>query len=87
MEKNEIEKKVFYIILNEVKSKAKAITLNTNIREFGWNSMDVIEIIIALEETFKIDIASDSDDEVDFKSGTINDLINYVYKKVEELNG
>ena len=82
MKKNEIEKKVFYIILNEVKSKAKTITINTNVREFGWSLADIVEVISALELAFKIT----PDEEIGFilRFGSINNLIDYIYKKMEK---
>ena len=84
MKKNEIERKIFYIVLNEVKSKAKFITINTNVREFGWSSIDIIEVILALEAAFKINITSDEEIDSILNSGTIDNLIDYIYKRMEK---
>ena len=56
---------------NEVKEDAKFV------EDLGADSLDVVELVMALEEKFDIEIP---DDEAE-KIGTVQDVVNYIESK------
>ena len=56
---------------DEVKENSKFV------EDLGADSLDVVELVMALEEKFDIDIP---DDEAE-KIGTVQDVINYIESK------
>lgn len=77
---NSITKRVKKIIINQLGIKKEYIRNSSSFKEdLGADSLDTIEIIMALEEEFNIEIL-DEDAE---KITTIQEAINYInnYKK------
>ena len=61
------------------------VTLTANLEELGIDSMDVVEIIFDLEETFDIDVPDPGDmDDVDVKFDTAQDLVNIVNTLIKQ---
>lgn len=63
------------------------VTLTANLEALGIDSMDVVEIIFDLEETFDIDVPDPGDmDDVDVKFDTAQDLVNIVNTLIKQKN-
>lgn len=74
MEKS-VEKRVMEIIVEQLKVDPEVVTLEANfIDDLGADSLDLVELIMAMEEEFSLEI-SDEDAE---KIQTVQDAVNYI---------
>ncbi len=78
MEKS-MEKKVIDIIVEQLKVSPEEVTLEASfIEDLGADSLDLVELIMAMEEEFGLEI-SDEDAE---KIQTVQDAVNYVTEHI-----
>ncbi|HXZ35092.1 MAG TPA: acyl carrier protein [Thermodesulfobacteriota bacterium] len=74
MEKT-VEKRVIEIIVEQLKVSPEEVTLEASfIDDLGADSLDLVELIMAMEEEFGLEI-SDEDAE---KIQTVQDAVNYI---------
>ena len=74
MEKS-VEKRVMEIIVEQLKVDPEIVTLEAHfIDDLGADSLDLVELIMAMEEEFSLEI-SDEDAE---KIQTVQDAVNYI---------
>lgn len=77
-DKNAIFDKVKEIVVDQSDVKAEDIKMDTNFKEeLDLDSLDLFEIIDALEDEYDIEIDSDND------IATVQQLVDYVAGKVE----
>jgi acyl carrier protein len=74
----EIEEKVISIIADQANLDKEQVTMENTFRELPLDSLDDVEIIMSLEETFSIEIP---DEDVD-KIKTVADIANYVASRL-----
>ena len=78
MEKS-VEEKVKDIIVEQLKVDRDEVTLEASfIEDLGADSLDLVELIMAMEEEFGLEI-SDEDAE---KIQTVQDAVNYITEHV-----
>ena len=78
MESDEIFEKVKKIIIEQLSVAEDAVTMEASfIDDLGADSLDVVELIMALEEEFDMEIP-DADAE---KIATVNDVVEYIKEK------
>lgn len=78
MEKS-VEQKVIDIIVEQLKVSPEEVSLEASfIEDLGADSLDLVELIMAMEEEFGLEI-SDEDAE---KIQTVQDAVNYVTEHV-----
>ncbi len=81
MDVKEIEAKIKEIIVEQLNIDESEVTPEASfIDDLGADSLDIVELVMAIEEAFDIEIP-DEDAE---KIRTVKDAIEYVKKKVEE---
>ena len=74
MEKS-VERRVIEIIVEQLGVSAEEVTLEASfIEDLGADSLDLVELIMAMEEEFGLEI-SDEDAE---KILTVQDVVNYI---------
>ena len=61
-------------------SKEEAVTNASFIDDLGADSLDIVELVMTLEETFDIEIPDDDAE----KMQTISDAIGYLKERVDE---
>ena len=67
--------KVRDIVVEQLGSEADEVTLeSTFIDDLGADSLDIVELIMAFEEEFNVDIP----DEAAEKIKTVQDVVNYI---------
>ena len=67
--------KVRDIVVEQLGSEADAVTLeSTFIDDLGADSLDIVELIMAFEEEFNVEIP----DEAAEKIKTVQDVVNYI---------
>lgn len=82
MEREALKTKVFDIVADQLGEEVQALTERTKLEEdCGMDSIDAIELVLALEEEYSIEIP-DEDAE---KILIVKDIIDYVMEKVESL--
>ncbi len=78
MEKT-VEQKVFDIIVEQLKVSPEEVALEASfIEDLGADSLDLVELIMAMEEEFGLEI-SDEDAE---KIQTVQDAVNYITEHI-----
>ncbi len=78
MEKS-VEKRVIEIIVEQLGVSEEEITMEASfIDDLGADSLDLVELIMAMEEEFSLEI-SDEDAE---KIQTVQDVVNYITEHV-----
>ena len=78
MEGNEIFEKVKKIVIEQLNVYEDSVTKEASfIDDLGADSLDVVELIMALEEEFDMEIP-DADAE---KIATVNDVVEYIKDK------
>ena len=79
MDESTIFEKVKKIIVDQLRVDENLVTMDSNIQEdLGADSLDAVELIMALEEEFGIDV---QDEEAEnFK--TVGDVVRYIEKKL-----
>ena len=80
MSSEEIFEKIKKIIVEQLQVNEEAVTLEASfIDDLGADSLDLVELIMALEEEFNIEIP-DSDAE---KVVNVEDVVNYIKENVQ----
>ena len=75
-----VEEKVKQIVVSQLGVEESAVTTNAKfIEDLGADSLDIVELVMAMEEAFGVDIP----DEEAENSRTVNDAIAFI-KKTEE---
>ena len=78
MEKS-VEKRVIEIIMEQLGVSEEEVTMEASfIDDLGADSLDLVELIMAMEEEFSLEI-SDEDAE---KIQTVQDVVNYISEHV-----
>jgi acyl carrier protein len=74
-EKEKVLEKVKEIIVDQLGVEEEEVTLEASfIEDLGADSLDIVELIMALEEEFSLEIP---DDEAE-KISTVNDAVEYI---------
>ena len=77
----EILEKLQTIVSNQLGIEKSKVTLTSDFtKELGADSLDVVELVMAFEEEFEIEI----DDEVAGEMSTVEDAITYIKAQTEE---
>ena len=73
--------KVKNVIIDQLNVDEEEITLDSSfIDDLGADSLDVVELIMALEEEFDIEIPDEDAEKV----STVGDVVEYIKSRVEE---
>ena len=76
-----LEERVTDLIVEQLGvSKEEAVANASFIDDLGADSLDIVELVMTLEETFDIEIPDDDAE----KMQTINDAIGYLKERVDE---
>ncbi|AWM79815.1 acyl carrier protein [Gammaproteobacteria bacterium ESL0073] len=76
-----IEERVKKIVAEQLDVKEEEVTSNASfIEDLGADSLDNVELVMALEEEFELEIP----DEQAEKIGTVQDAVNYISANIEE---
>lgn len=70
----DILEKVIELVADKLNVDAKEITAETTFEDLGADSLDIVELVMALEEEFDLEI---SDDDAD-KISSIGDAVAYI---------
>jgi acyl carrier protein len=74
-----VEKRVIEIIIEQLGVSEEEVTMEASfIDDLGADSLDLVELIMAMEEEFSLEI-SDEDAE---KIQTVQDVVNYITEHV-----
>ena len=71
--------KIKSIVADKLSINASDITADTTLEDLGADSLDVVEVIMALEDEFDIEIS----DEIAENISTVGDLVDYIKAHVE----
>ncbi len=74
-----LDQSVLSVIAREARLEVGAIEMTSTMKGLGVDSLDVVQVIFALEDEFKIDFP---DQNSGFANGTIRDLIDAVEQAI-----
>ncbi len=81
MNNSEIEARVKKIVVEQLGVKEEEITADASfVDDLGADSLDTVELVMALEEEFETDIP----DEEAEKIVTIKDAVNYIVERMQK---
>ncbi len=72
MTDEEIKNKIFDIVAKEARLDRGALTLDTKLSEVKIESLDMVQILFAIEETFEVFVPQD---DPNFKLSTMREVI------------
>lgn len=77
MDKSAVQSKVVDIIANQLGVEKDIVTPEANvIDDLGADSLDVVELVMALEEAFELEIPDDDAEKI----RTVKDILDYLEK-------
>ncbi len=77
----DVEAKVKEIIVEQLNVDKEAVVPTAKfVDDLGADSLDTVELVMALEEAFSLDIPDDDAEKI----GTVGDAINYIKSHVKE---
>lgn len=80
MSTENIEKQVKRLICEQLGTKEKDIKNSSHmIEDLGADSLDTVELIMAIEEEFNIEIPDEEADKIE----TVSDVISYIQKQAD----
>lgn len=75
-----IFEKIAQLLADQLDANADDLTLDTNIADdLGADSLDVVELLMAIEDEFEVEIP---DDKIETMK-TIGDVVNYIQANME----
>jgi acyl carrier protein len=81
MSPNEILEKVSSIVADQLCLEASQVHPDANFSsELGADSLDVVELVMALEEAFGIEIPDEAASEI----STVQEAVNYIQQKLDD---
>jgi acyl carrier protein len=79
MDRNDMQKKVVDIIANQLGVDKEMVTPEANVvDDLGADSLDVVELVMALEEAFDLEIPDDEAERI----RTVKDILEYLAKSL-----
>lgn len=77
--KQQIYEKLKAVVAKQLEVDASEVTINANFaNDLGADSLDAVELIMAIEEEFDIDIPDEAAEKIE----TVQQAVDYIYKKV-----
>ena len=78
---DEVQEKIFDIIAKERRLDRSTLTLETRLEDINVESVDLVEIIFAIEDEFDIDVPQEEDA---FQLETMGDIVAGVRRLIAE---
>ena len=78
---DEVQEKIFDIIAKERRLDRSTLTLETRLEDINVESVDLVEIIFAIEDEFDIDVPQEEDA---FQLETMGDIVTGVQRLIAE---
>lgn len=79
-DRNTVEEKVISIIAQQCSVDANNIDASAKLETIGADSLDRVEIVITLEETFNIEISDEAADQIT----TVGGFVDYIMEQQSE---
>ncbi len=80
MDKEQIFSKVRDVIVEKLKVKPEQVTLDAHfIQDLGADSLDTVELIMSLEDHFKMTIPDEEAEKLD----TVGKAVDYIFNKLK----
>ncbi len=77
----EIKGKVFDIVAKEARLERETLSMDTNLEDLGIESLDMVQILFGIEDTFDVYVPQDDDT---FKLEKMQDVVEGVKKLIAD---
>jgi len=77
----QIKEKIYDIFAKEARIEREKLALDTKLEELGIESLDMVQILFGIEDTFDVYVPQDEDD---FKLVTMKDVVDGVKQLLAE---
>ena len=81
-----VESDIFEIIADKAVVEREKVISNASLEELEIESLDVVEIIFAIEEKFDIHVPFNANDQ-DLEFGTVGDVVKAIENLIKENDG
>jgi acyl carrier protein len=82
MERSELNARLNQVIADQLGVKLEEVTQSTTLSDLGADSLDVVELVMAAEEEFNIEIPDEMLEENDEHNMTVEQLGNIIQQKI-----
>lgn len=83
MDDKEIQEKIFDIFAKEARLDRDSLSLDTDLESLGIESLDMVQILFGIEDTFDVYVPQDDDS---FQLKTMKDVVEGVKQLIAEKN-
>jgi acyl carrier protein len=80
---NAVEQKIVEIVANQRRIDASKLSLSDRLEDIEIESIDLVEIIFAIEDEFDVDVPQDRDA---MKLDTLQDVVDGIKRLIDEKN-
>lgn len=82
----EVEAKIFQVLKSAAKCKTERLTRNATFEELGFDSLDSVELVVAMEENFGFDISNEEAEKIHNVNDAITLFNKYAVEKINKTN-
>lgn len=82
----EVEAKIFHVLKSAAKCKIDKLTRTATFEDLGFDSLDAVELVVAMEENFNLDISNEEAEKIQTVSDAIAVFNKYMMEKINKTN-
>ncbi len=82
----EVEGKVFQVLRSAAKCKQDKLSREATFEELGFDSLDSVQLVVAMEEYFGFDIPNEEAEKITTVEGAVNTFYRHLNAKSTENN-
>lgn len=82
----EVEAKIFHVLKSAAKCKVEKLSRTATFEELGFDSLDAVELVVAMEEHFNLDISNEEAEKIQTVADAIAVFNKYLMEKINKTN-
>jgi len=80
----EVETKIFEVLKSAAKCKTDKLARKATFDELGFDSLDTVELVVAMEENLGVDIQDEDAEKIQTVDDAVNTFSKYVAQKINQ---
>ena len=82
----EVEAKIFHVLKSAAKCKVDKLSRTVSFEDLGFDSLDAVELVVAMEEHFNVDISNEEAEKIQTVGDAIAVFNKYLMEKINKTN-
>ena len=82
----EVEAKIFHVLKSAAKCKVDKLNRTASFEDLGFDSLDAVELVVAMEEHFNLDISNEEAEKIQTDGDAIEVFNKYMMEKINKTN-